>query len=111
MRRQLRVRKRNGYAQFFDEREGHWILTHRRAVENMLGGPLSHAHHVHHIDGDKLNNRPRNLVAVAPAVHQRLHQGDTNVCFTCGRGGHWAADCYARRDFTGRRIRSPYSRR
>jgi predicted GIY-YIG superfamily endonuclease len=32
--------------------------------------------------------------------------GSTNKCTTCGRSGHWAKDCYAKKDITGADISS-----
>jgi hypothetical protein len=30
--------------------------------------------------------------------------GSTDKCTTCGRSGHWAKDCYAQKDITGKEI-------
>ena len=32
--------------------------------------------------------------------------GSTNKCTTCGREGHWAKDCYAKSDITGKKFES-----
>lgn len=32
--------------------------------------------------------------------------GSTNKCTTCGRAGHWAKDCYAKSDITGKKFES-----
>lgn len=36
-------------------------------------GPIPHSWHVHHIDGDKLNNRISNLICVTASQHGKLH--------------------------------------
>lgn len=59
---------------------------------------------VHHIDGDHQNSRPNNLAPVTKSVHWRLTFVDPRACFRCGRSGHWADECYARRQYNGRGI-------
>ena len=91
-----------GYAEYQDPRTGDWISTHRRAAEKKYG-ELPPGSHVHHRNGDKLDNRWSNLTVVSPTVHGRLHS-DSSVCDRCGRAQHRRADCYARTDFKGNRI-------
>lgn len=40
------------------------------------------SYHIHHIDGNRLNNNPSNLVAVSIEEHYNIHlsQGDLNAC-------------------------------
>jgi HNH endonuclease len=64
----------NGYAQFKDPRTGTWTLTHRRVAEKLVGGRIFAGREVHHIDGDKTNNRPSNLQIVSPAEHRAIHR-------------------------------------
>lgn len=48
--------------------------THRVVAEQMLGRPLRPGEIVHHVDGDKRNNDPSNLVVFASqAEHARYH--------------------------------------
>ncbi len=51
------------------------IFEHVEVWEREHGRPVPHGHDVHHIDHDKLNNDPGNLVAVTPTDHKRLHSG------------------------------------
>ncbi len=64
----------SGYQQFKDKRTGQWVHTHRRVAEKKLGGPIYPGREVHHIDGDKSNNRPSNLTVLSRAQHRRIHR-------------------------------------
>jgi hypothetical protein len=49
-------------------------LQHVVVAEKVLGKPLPPRAVVHHVDGDRLNNEPANLVVCPdPAYHQLLH--------------------------------------
>ena len=64
----------NGYQQFKDHHTGTWTFTHRRVAEKLVGGPIFPGRVVHHIDGDKTNNRPSNLMIVSKAEHHHIHR-------------------------------------
>lgn len=49
------------------------VFEHRLVAEQMLGRPLSPNEQVHHIDGDRLNNSPENLLILINSDHQKLH--------------------------------------
>jgi hypothetical protein len=46
---------------------------HRVVAEQKIGRPIQPGEHVHHIDGDKHNNNPDNLIVLTASEHQRLH--------------------------------------
>ena len=46
---------------------------HRAVMERLLGRPLLTEEHVHHINGDKADNDPANLVVLTKSTHSRLH--------------------------------------
>lgn len=47
--------------------------THRIVAEQMLGRSLKADEVVHHIDGNKRNNDPSNLMVMTQSEHCRLH--------------------------------------
>jgi hypothetical protein len=47
---------------------------HKRVAEEMLGRKLESHEHVHHINGQKSDNRPENLMVLSPQHHLSLHQ-------------------------------------
>lgn len=58
--------------------------THRIVAEQILGRPLKEGEIVHHIDGNKRNNDPSNLMVMTQSEHCRLHfskkGGDPKSC-------------------------------
>lgn len=63
----------SGYQQFKDKKTGDWVLTHRRVAEKKVGGKIFKDHEVHHIDGNKNNNRSSNLLVVSKEKHRGIH--------------------------------------
>lgn len=46
---------------------------HREVAERILGRKLLSSEHVHHMDQDRANNAPSNLIVLDPGTHKRLH--------------------------------------
>lgn len=46
---------------------------HRSVAEKMMGRPLLPNEHVHHIDLNKHNNTPENLIVMSRSEHLALH--------------------------------------
>lgn len=65
--------KPSGYLEYT---RGHnkFRSVHVVEMEKRLGRRLLPDEHVHHIDGDKLNNNPNNLALVTASGHARLHR-------------------------------------
>lgn len=67
-----------------------WRYEHRAVLEAHLGRPLRRGEHVHHRNGDPLDNRPENLEALTAAEHNRREFTLTrwsrghDVCIVCG---------------------------
>jgi hypothetical protein len=51
-----------------------YVMEHILVAESKLGRPITRDEHVHHINGDKLDNQPENLEVMTNSEHQKLHQ-------------------------------------
>ena len=65
------TRTKNGYAQY-NSGNG-WKFTHRRVAEKKLGGGIRPGYQVHHINGNKRDNRRSNLTVLSKSAHRRIH--------------------------------------
>jgi len=84
-------------------KSGHpgYVYKHRLIASKIIGRPLTKDEVVHHIDGNKQNNSPENLMVLTQSQHSKLHafirKGDpspyshindvveTRHCSSCGR--------------------------
>lgn len=72
------IRTHNGYRMILRPEHSEadskgYVREHRIVMEEKLGRPLRKNELVHHINGDKLDNRPENLEVMTKAEHVSLH--------------------------------------
>ncbi len=86
---------------------GGYVLQHRLVMERHLGYLLPGDHHVHHMNGDKMDNRLENLQLLPKSAHHALHNPASgrwakayDACIDCAEtkrrhyGGGRCSRCY-----------------
>jgi hypothetical protein len=84
----------NGYIQTRVNNHPHsyghgYVLEHRLVIEKDLGRYLNADEHIHHINGDRQDNRIENLQLVTLAEHRKIHNTIINgniqnrICIKC----------------------------
>ena len=71
--RMIPTRLKNGYFQIKNNANSSWEWFHRNIVKHILGN-IPDGFQVHHIDHNKLNNNPDNLVPLPTDLHQDYHR-------------------------------------
>jgi hypothetical protein len=72
-------RNSNGYTELFmpwhpNALRSGYIREHVWVMSRMVGSPVPKGFEVHHMDGDKQNNSPSNLMLCTRAQHQHMHK-------------------------------------
>lgn len=68
------VHRSNDPTSFRSGKNAGYKYKHRVVAEQTLGRQLSDTEVVHHIDGNKSDNRPENLLVLTTTEHSRLHK-------------------------------------
>lgn len=63
-----------GYIRLWNNERRIWEYEHRKVMENKLGRKLLSTETVHHLNGVKTDNYPKNLVILTHQEHERVHQ-------------------------------------
>jgi hypothetical protein len=67
-----------GYYHITSRKEGYPFKKLHRLIYEAYYGQIPDGYHVHHIDGNKLNNRIDNLQLLSKSEHSSLHNSEEN---------------------------------
>ena len=74
------------YGRAYQRKDGYWQISsgpnqgkllHRLIYEEHYG-PIPEGFHIHHLDNDKTNCSPENLLLLSKSNHHKLHMNKTN---------------------------------
>jgi hypothetical protein len=91
---ELRVTSDSGYVYFIDKNNplatgnSYRVYYHRHVASIKEGRWLIPSEHVHHIDGNKVNNKPSNLLVLSSSEHTMVHSETLClevVCHECNK--------------------------
>lgn len=51
-----------------------WVYEHVAVMYDQTGKKIEDGNYVHHLDGNKMNNSPDNLILLSPHDHSKLHR-------------------------------------
>lgn len=71
-----------------------YVMEQRLVMEKQIGRYLYPTERVHHLNGDKLDNRPENLVIITQRQHVRLHKGSPYVRWEFLENKQWLKKQY-----------------
>lgn len=76
----LNKKTKAGYKMIVREGKGNRVYLHRYIMEQYLGRKLSRNEHVHHIDGNRSNNKLENLELLTATEHALEHLEHRRTC-------------------------------
>lgn len=78
-----------------------------RKIYEQYHGFIPDGHHIHHKDGNKLNNSIENLICVSPEEHYNIHyyQGDYGACWALVITGHKTLSIEERKELSRKQLK------
>lgn len=92
-----------------------WVYEHVVVAEKFMKRPLNKDEHVHHLDFDRSNDHPSNLLVILASQHAKLHaflrRGGkslvTSSCRVCGEDTEYGTYCSKEcRGFKSRKVQN-----